>query len=48
MSTTIKELQIGDVGAQAANLLEGDRMSLNVDFSPHNSRGSTVDDGVGR
>ena len=30
MSTTIKEVQIGDVGAQAANHLESDRMSLNV------------------
>jgi NADH-quinone oxidoreductase subunit D len=30
VSTTIKEVQIGDVGAQAANHLEGDRMSLNV------------------
>ena len=30
MSTTIKEVQIGDVGAQAANHMEGDRMSLNV------------------
>ena len=30
MSTTVKEVQIGDVGAQAASHMEGDRMSLNV------------------
>ncbi len=30
MSTTIKEVQVGDVGAQAATHIEGDRMALNV------------------
>ena len=30
MSTTLKEVQIGDVGAQAATHMEGERMSLNV------------------
>ena len=30
MSTTVKEVQIGDVGAQAATHMEGERMSLNV------------------
>ncbi len=30
MSTTIKEVQIGDVGAQAATHMDGERMALNV------------------
>jgi len=30
VSTTFKEVQIGDVGAQAASHMDGDRMSLNV------------------
>ena len=30
MSTTVKEVQIGDMGAQAATHMEGERMSLNV------------------
>jgi len=30
VSTTVKEVQIGDVGAQAATHMEGERMSLNV------------------
>ena len=30
MSTTTKEVQIGDVGAQAASHLDGDKMALNV------------------
>ena len=30
MSTTIKEVQVGDIGAQAASHLDGDRMALNV------------------
>jgi NADH-quinone oxidoreductase subunit D len=30
VSTTLKEVQIGDVGAQAATHMEGERMSLNV------------------
>ena len=48
MSTTIKEVQVGDIGAQAASHLDGDRMALNVGpFSSNHTRCTSFDDGIG-